>query len=70
MIANPIRWQSRVAIARAAIADWLREPNVHVTIAKVAHGARGYDCTDLGDHMRVTRVPLRATTLCWSKETA
>ena len=68
MIANPIRWKSRVAIARAAIMDWLREPNVHVTIVEVAHGARGYDLADLGEHMRVTHVPVRAATLAWSKE--
>jgi hypothetical protein len=42
-VANPIRWKSRILLARAAIVDWLREPNVHVTIVEVAHGARGYD---------------------------
>lgn len=68
MIANPIRWKSRVAIARAAIVDWLREPNVHVTIVEVAHGARGYDLADLGEHRCVAHVPVRATTLAWSKE--
>jgi hypothetical protein len=68
MIANPHRWKSRIAIARAAILDWLAEPNVHVTIAEVAHGARGYDLADLGEHEGVTHVPVRATTLCWSKE--
>ena len=67
-IANPIRWTSRVNLARAAIVDWLRDPNVHVTIAEIAHGARGYDRADLGEHMRVTHVPVRATTLAWSKE--
>jgi hypothetical protein len=39
-----------------------------VTIAEVAHCARGYDPADLGEHMRVTHVPVRATTLAWSKE--
>jgi len=74
MIANPIRWKSRVAGARAAIADWLREPNVHVTIAEVAHGARTHDLADPelwpkdGEQPRVTHIPLRATTLAWSKE--
>lgn len=48
--------------------DWLREPNVHVTIVEVAYGARDHDLADLGEHMRVTHVPVRATTLAWSKE--
>jgi hypothetical protein len=39
-----------------------------VTIVEVAHGARGYDLADLSDHMRVTHVPVRATTLAWSRE--
>jgi hypothetical protein len=37
-VANPLRWKSRVALARAAIADWLKEPNVHVTLAECAYG--------------------------------
>ena len=32
-VSNPLRWQSRIALARAAVADWLAEPNVHVTLA-------------------------------------
>ncbi|MGH6842401.1 MAG: hypothetical protein ACREDV_09980 [Methylocella sp.] len=67
-IANPIMWKSRVLLARAAIVDWLREANVHVTIVEVAHGARGFELADLGENARVTHVPVRATTLCWSKE--
>jgi hypothetical protein len=70
MIANPIRWTSRVNLARAAIVDWLRERNVHVTIAEVAHGARGYDLADLGEHMRVTHMPVRATTPHGRRKTA
>jgi hypothetical protein len=27
-VANPIRWKSCILLARAAIADWLRQPNV------------------------------------------
>ena len=37
-VANPIRWKSRILLARAAIVDWLRESNVHVTIVEVAYG--------------------------------
>ena len=25
-VANPLRWQSRIALARGAVADWLRSP--------------------------------------------
>jgi hypothetical protein len=63
-----VRWKSRILLARAAIANWLREPNVHVTIVEAAHGERGYDLADLGEPTRVTHVPVRATTLAWSKE--
>jgi hypothetical protein len=37
-VANPIRWKSRILLGRAAIVDWLRESNVHVTIVEVAYG--------------------------------
>jgi hypothetical protein len=66
-VANPLRWQSRIALARAAIVDWLREGNVHVTLAECVYGSRGYDLANLAGE-RVTHVPLRATTMAWSKE--
>ncbi len=66
-MANPLLWASRAALARAAILDWLKEPNVHVTLAECAYGSRGYQLADL-DGARVTHVPLRATTMTWSKE--
>ncbi|RFB80387.1 hypothetical protein [Methylovirgula sp. 4M-Z18] len=66
-IANPIGWKSRLDLARAAIADWLHEPNVHVTLVECAYGSRGHDLTDLAGP-RVTHVPVRATTLVWNKE--
>ncbi|HKI16045.1 MAG TPA: hypothetical protein VKA12_13770 [Roseiarcus sp.] len=65
--ANPLLWQTRAALARAAILDWLREPNIHVTLAECAYGSRGYQLSDLAG-ARVTHVPLRATTMAWSKE--
>ena len=46
-VANPLRWRSRVALARAAVGDWLKEPNVHITLAECAYGSRGYDLADL-----------------------
>ncbi len=66
-VSNPIRWASRIALARAAIVDWLKEPNVHVTVVECAYGARAYDLTDLASS-RVNHVPVRATTMAWSKE--
>jgi hypothetical protein len=65
--ANPLLWQSRDALARAAITDWLKEPNVVVYLSECAYGSRGYQLADMaGD--RVVHIPLRATTLAWSKE--
>ena len=66
-VANPLRWRSRIALARAAIADWLREANVHITLAECAYGSRRYDLADLAS-ARVTHIPLHATTVAWSKE--
>ena len=66
-VANPLRWRSRITLARAALADWLKEPNVHVTLAECAYGSRGWDLADLVS-ARVTHIPLRATTMAWSKE--
>ena len=66
-ISNPLRWQSRHALARAAIRHWLQEPNIHVTLAECVYGARGYDLVDLASD-RVTHIPLRAHTMAWSKE--
>jgi hypothetical protein len=68
VVNNPIRWASRGILARAAIASWLKEPSVQVTLVEVAHGARPYKLLDLADHSRVTHIPVRATTLAWSKE--
>ena len=66
-VANPPRWRSRIALARGALADWLKEPNVHITLAECAYGSRGWDLADLVS-ARVTHIPLRATTMAWSKE--
>jgi hypothetical protein len=66
-VANPLRWQTRISLARAAIKDWLNEPNVHITLAEVAYGSRGFDLLDLASD-RVTHIPLHATTMAWSKE--
>lgn len=66
-VANPLLLSSRGSLARASVVDWLKEPNVHITLAEVAYGSRGYELADLASP-RVTHVPLRATTMAWSKE--
>lgn len=66
-VSNPLRWQSRLALARAAVADWLKESAVHITIAECVYGSRGFDLASLASD-RVTHVPLRATTMAWAKE--
>lgn len=66
-ISNPLLWRSRGELAKKAIADWLKEPNVHVFLGEVAYGSRRYELDGLASD-RVTHVPLRATTMAWSKE--
>jgi hypothetical protein len=66
-VANPLLWQSRENLARVAISDWLKEPNVAIYLAECAYGSRGYQLADLAGP-RVTHIPLRATTMAWSKE--
>ena len=66
-VANPLRWQSRIALARAAIADWLRAPEIAVTLVECAYGARGFALADLAGE-RVSHIGVRATTVAWTKE--
>src|SRR5271163_2114617 len=66
-VANPLRWLSRITLARAAIADWLRAPEIAVTLVECAYGARGFALADLAGQ-RVTHVGVRATTMAWTKE--
>jgi hypothetical protein len=66
-VANPLLWQSRENLARVAISDWLKEQNVAIYLAECAYGSRGYQLADLAGP-RVTHIPLRATTMAWSKE--
>lgn len=66
-VSNPLRWQSRIALAKAAITHWLKHPNVHVTLVECAYGSRGYDLAHMASE-RLTHVPVRATTMAWNKE--
>src|ERR1039457_4726523 len=67
VVSNPLRWESRYALADAAIRGWVKEPNVHVTVVEVAHGSRDHQLARLGGD-QVTHIPVRATTMAWSKE--
>lgn len=63
-IANPIRWESRIRLAREAIEEWLAD-GAHVTLVECAYGERPYELADVkGLH----HVPVRARTLAWNKE--
>src|ERR1700733_487101 len=65
-VANPLRWRSRIALARRALADWLKEPNVHITLTECAYGSRGWDLWGLAS-ARVHHDPLPAATIAWPK---
>lgn len=66
-VSNPLRWRTRIDLARRAIADWLKAPQVHVTLVECTYGSRGYELDDLASE-RVKHIPVRATTMAWSKE--
>jgi hypothetical protein len=68
VVANPIRWASRIRLARDAILDWLNEPNVRVTLVECTYGDRAPELSDLAQNPRVTFVHVKATTLVWNKE--
>src|ERR1700751_3722092 len=67
---NPLLWHSRYELARSAILDWIREPNVKVTIVEVAHGHRSHMLSDLTSQHpdKIKHLEVHATTLAWSKE--
>jgi hypothetical protein len=69
-INNPLLWHSRYRLARAAVLDWLKEPNVHVTVVEVAHGHRSHVLSDLTCQYpeRVKHIEVHAATMAWSKE--
>lgn len=63
-VANPIRWESRIRLARDAISEWVAD-GAKVTVVECAYGARPWDLADMpGIH----HVPVRARTLVWNKE--
>jgi hypothetical protein len=66
-VANPLRWASREALARRAVAAWLEAPEVAITLVEAVYGSAAFSLGDLASD-RVTHIGVRATTLAWSKE--
>ena len=66
-VANPIRWKSRIALARSAVTRLARRAERRRHLVECAYGGRPYELADLAS-ARVTHVPVRATTLAWNKE--
>jgi hypothetical protein len=63
-IANPIRWESRLRLARAFISHML-DSGVRLTVVECAFGERPHALADVGG---INHVPVRARTLVWTKE--
>ncbi|MCW2317964.1 hypothetical protein M2322_003529 [Rhodoblastus acidophilus] len=68
VVANPLRWESRTRLAKAAITAWLKEPNVRITLVESAYGGRPHELADFARERGLNYVPVRNYTLCWNKE--
>ena len=65
-IANPMRWQSRIRLAKAFIEHML-DSGVTLTVVETAHGERPFEFADVP---HIKHIPTRAATMAWSKESA
>jgi hypothetical protein len=63
-VANPIRWESRIRLARESIQEWAAD-GARVTVVECAYGARPWELADIPD---INHVAVRARTLVWNKE--
>jgi hypothetical protein len=63
-VANPIRWQSRIRLARDFIEHML-DSAVGITIVECAYGDRPFE---LDDVPHINHVGVRSKTLMWNKE--
>jgi len=63
-VSNPLRWESRIRLARDAITDWVAG-GVPVTVVECAYGGHKHELADLKG---ITHVPVRARTFAWNKE--
>jgi hypothetical protein len=64
VVANPIRWESRIRLAREFIAEML-DAGVRLTVVECAYGERPFD---LAPPPHVNHVRVRAKSLVWNKE--
>lgn len=63
-IANPLRWQSRLRLFQD-FADHMRASGVHLTVVECAYGDRPHELAGANWY---THVPVRASTMVWTKE--
>lgn len=63
-IANPVRWESRIRLARDFISHML-DSGVHLTLVECAYGERPFD---LADTPHINHVGVRSRSLVWNKE--
>lgn len=68
VVSNPHGWNTRIKHARTAVSNWLKEPNVRVTIVECSFGDRGFQLTDLESDPRVKVVQVKSSSLVWNKE--
>jgi hypothetical protein len=64
VVANPVRWESRIRLAHAFI-DHMLDSGVALTIVECAYGERPFDLADIP---HIQHVGVRARTLVWNKE--
>jgi len=64
VIANPIRWRTRIEHARNFFQHML-ESGVRLTVVECAYGEREYE---FADYPGIRHVPVRSRTLVWNKE--
>jgi hypothetical protein len=63
-VANPVRWASRVRLARDFIAHML-DSGVRLTVVECAYGERAFELTEIP---HINHVGVRSRTLVWNKE--
>ena len=64
VVANPIRWKSRISLYRD-FEQHMLDSGVRLTTVECAYGDRPYE---LAGNSRITHVPVRSKTLVWNKE--
>ena len=63
-ISNPLRWKSRIDLARRAITEW-RDDGAMVHLVECSIGERPYELDDIEG---INHIPVKAYTMAWNKE--